>query len=88
MYNGKTILLLTVQEMGNQVPSIHLAESDDGINFKIHKEAFIKRSENFHDLDLWPVDPRLSYIPEDDMCHSFIEVEYKKFYRNGNLRYC
>ena len=24
----------------------------------------------------------------DKMCHSFIEVEYKKFYRNGNLRYC
>lgn len=67
MYNGKTILLLPVQEMGNQVPSIHLAESDDGINFKIHEEAFIKRSENFHDLDLWPIDPRLSYIPEDDM---------------------
>ena len=24
----------------------------------------------------------------DELCHSFIEVEYKKFYRNGNLRYC
>lgn len=24
----------------------------------------------------------------DKLCHSFIEVEYKKFYRNGNLRYC
>lgn len=23
-----------------------------------------------------------------EMCHSFIEVEYKNFYRNGNLRYC
>ena len=22
------------------------------------------------------------------LCHSFIEVEYKNFYRNGNLRYC
>ena len=44
MYNGKTILLLPVQEMGNQVPSIHLAESEDGIHFNIHKEAFIKRA--------------------------------------------
>lgn len=24
----------------------------------------------------------------DFLCHSFIEVEYKNFYRNGNLRYC
>lgn len=24
----------------------------------------------------------------DELCHSFIEVEYKNFYRNGNLRYC
>ena len=67
MYNGKTILLLPVQEMGNQVPSIHLAESEDGIHFDIHKEAFIKRSEKFYDLDHWPIDPRVAYIPEDDM---------------------
>lgn len=67
MYNGKTILLLPVQEMGNQVPSIHLAESEDGINFNIHSEPFIKRSEKFYDLDHWPIDPRVAYIPEDDM---------------------
>ena len=67
MYKGKTILLVPVQEMGNQTPSIHLAESADGIKFDIHEEPFIKRSEKYHDLDHWPIDPRVAYIPEDDM---------------------
>ena len=67
VYNGKTILLLPIQRMDEQVPSIHIAESDDGIHFDIHKEPFIKRSEQFYELDHWPIDPRVSYIPEDDM---------------------
>ena len=40
---------------------------EDGINFNIHSEPFIKRSEKFYDLDHWLIDPRVAYIPEDDM---------------------
>ncbi len=67
MYKGKTVLLLPVQRMNNQVPSIHLATSEDGIHFDISEKPVITRSEKFHNLDLWPIDPRVSYVPEDDM---------------------
>lgn len=67
MYEGKTVLLLPVQKMNDQVPSIYYCESEDGINFKISDEPVIKRSEKFPELDNWPIDPRLAYIPEDEM---------------------
>ncbi len=67
MYNGKTILLLPVQYMNAENPAIYLAESEDGINFKISDKPVIERSKQFWDLDHWPIDPRISYIPEDDM---------------------
>ena len=42
--------------------------------------------------DLYPEDvakhDEFGRVCSNVMCHSFIEVEYKKFYRNGNLRYC
>lgn len=66
-YQGKTILLVPIQRMNEQVPSIHIAESTDGIHFDIHEEPFITRSEKYHELDHWVIDPRISYIPEDDM---------------------
>ncbi len=68
-YKGKTILVLPVQRMDTQTPCIHIAESDDGINFKIRPEPFIKQSQNpdYSFLDNWVIDPRVAYIPEDDM---------------------
>lgn len=67
MYQGKTILLVPIQKMNDQVPSIHIAESTDGIHFDIHPEPFITRSEKYYELDHWVIDPRVAYIPEDDM---------------------
>lgn len=71
MYKGKYLLLVPIQRQDEQVPSIHVAESEDGINFKIREEPFITRSKKFPELDLWPIDPRLSYVPEDDMYYIF-----------------
>ena len=42
-------------------------EHYDEKGFTIDDKPFISRSERFHNLDLWPIDPRVSYIPEDDM---------------------
>lgn len=69
MYKGKTILLVAIQFKTHPMPEIHVAESDDGIHFNVRKEAFITKSTNptISDLDTWPIDPRLTYIPEDDM---------------------
>ena len=69
MYKGKTILLVAVSMRTSPVPRIHVAESVDGINFSIRKEPFIMRSKISHitELDEWPIDPRVTYIPEDDM---------------------
>ena len=69
MYKGKTILLLPVQRTNPPSNTIHIAESDDGINFKIHKEPFIEESKHpiYTQLDHWVMDPRVAYIPEDDM---------------------
>ena len=41
MYEGKTILLAAVRMRDGGVPCIHVAESDDGINFQIRPEPFI-----------------------------------------------
>lgn len=69
IYKGKTILLVAVQHKSFPSPCIHVAESDDGVHFTIRKEPFITRSENsdFKQLDTWTIDPRVTYIPEDDM---------------------
>lgn len=67
MYNGKYILLQPIQRQDEQVPAIYVAESTDGINFTIRDEPLITRSKKFPELDHWPIDPRVSYVPEDDM---------------------
>ena len=68
MYKGKTILLLPIQRMDEQVPAIYIAESCDGINFDIRPKPFIERSasDEYHELDHWVIDPRVTYIAEDD----------------------
>lgn len=69
MYKGKTILLVAIQMQTDPVPRIHVAESTDGIHFDIRKEPFITKSKvpHIHDYDTWPIDPRVTYVPEDDM---------------------
>lgn len=69
MYKGKTILLVAIQLKTEPVPRIHIAESTDGINFTIRKEPFITKSKHsdIASLDNWPIDPRVTYVPEDDM---------------------
>lgn len=69
MYKGKTILLVAIMMKTEPTPHIHVAESTDGVNFTIRPEPFIKRSshEVIGPMDTWPIDPRVSYVPEDDM---------------------
>lgn len=67
MYQGKTILLVPIQKMNDQVPAIYIAESTDGVNFQFREKPFITRSEQYYELDHWVLDPRVSYVPEDDM---------------------
>ncbi len=67
MKDGKYVLLLPVQKMNEQTPAIYYCESEDGINFTISDEPVITKSKKYPNLDNWPIDPRLSYIPEDDM---------------------
>ena len=66
-YKDEYILLQPIQRQDEQVPAIYLARSKDGVNFTIDDEPFITRSKKFYNLDLWPIDPRVSYVPEDDM---------------------
>lgn len=69
MYKGKTILLVSVLMYGSKTAQMHVAESTDGINFTIRKEPFITKSQlGYMDLlDNHPIDPRVTYMPEEDM---------------------
>ncbi len=69
MYKGKYILLVAIQKKVGRYPAIHVAESTDGVHFEIRKEPFIKQSSNpiMTDLDTWTIDPRITYVEEDDM---------------------
>jgi len=51
------------------IPRMHIAESEDGVHFSIRPEAFIQKSENspIGFLDNWPIDPRITYFPEEDL---------------------
>lgn len=69
MYKGKTILLVAVILRNHEIPRIHVAESEDGINFTIRKEPFITQSKKSHisHLDKWVIDPRVTYFAEEDV---------------------
>jgi len=67
MYKGKTILLVAVVLKGDFYPRMHVAESEDGINFTIRPEPFITRSEKFGYYDNWPIDPRITYMEDEDV---------------------
>jgi beta-1,4-mannooligosaccharide/beta-1,4-mannosyl-N-acetylglucosamine phosphorylase len=67
MMGDKTILLLSVLFRDDPVPSIHVAESDDGIDFRIRREPFISRipEEPFRTHDTWPIDTRVTRIGDE-----------------------
>ena len=69
MYQGKYLLLVAMQKMIDPLPAIHVAESEDGIHFTIREKALITQSQHpvIGPLDQWIIDPRLTYVPEDDM---------------------
>jgi beta-1,4-mannooligosaccharide/beta-1,4-mannosyl-N-acetylglucosamine phosphorylase len=69
MYKGKTILLVSVLLKNKNITRMHVAESDDGINFTIRPEPFIEKSNLPHisPLDNHPIDPRVTYFPEEDV---------------------
>ncbi|MEI6520614.1 MAG: glycoside hydrolase family 130 protein [bacterium] len=67
-YNGKTILLVAIIMGNDPMPRIHVAESDDGLRFRIRPEPFISSSKDprLDGLDLWTIDPRVTYFPEEE----------------------
>lgn len=69
MYKGQTILLCAIVPYNGGSPFIHVARSDDGINFKFDEKPFIMQSKLPHikELDYWPIDPRVTYFPEEDV---------------------
>lgn len=64
MYQGKTILLLSVILRNEPYARVHVAESDNGIDFHIHpKPVFTRDPERkFGDLDNHPIDCRVTQI--------------------------
>ncbi len=67
LLGDQTILLLSVLMRDDPIPRIHVAESDDGINFRIRREPFIVQhpEEPIRSLDTWPIDTRVTRIGED-----------------------
>ncbi len=70
-YKDEYILLQPIHKLDKDIPEIYILRSKDGINFTIDERPFITRSEKYHDLDTCPIDPRVSYVPEDDMYYIF-----------------
>ncbi|MBE5039152.1 glycoside hydrolase family 130 protein [Ructibacterium gallinarum] len=69
MYQGQTILLCAIDPANGGLPYIHVARSDDGIHFTFDEKPFITQSRLPHikELDWWPIDPRVTYFPEEDV---------------------
>lgn len=70
MYNGKTILLIAAnykESINGSTTGIHLATSEDGIHFDIHKEPFCSKREwtEFPMIcDRWVIVPRITKIED------------------------
>jgi predicted GH43/DUF377 family glycosyl hydrolase len=66
MYNGKTILLVSVLLRNEPYARVHLAESDDGINFKIREKPIFTRNMigEIGELDNHPIDCRITQIDD------------------------
>lgn len=70
MYNGKTVLLIAAiykEPINSNLTGIHVAMSEDGINFEINKEPLCS-SRKWVDLpgeyDCWVIDPRITKIDD------------------------
>ena len=70
MYNNKTVLLIAAnykEEINGSTTGIHLATSDDGVNFEISKEPFCSKRD-WTDFpmtcDRWVIDPRITKIDD------------------------
>jgi predicted GH43/DUF377 family glycosyl hydrolase len=65
MFEDKTILLLSICPRGGE-PALHIGKSENGVDFKINPEPFIKRTDNreWHDFDNWVIDPRVTRIDD------------------------
>lgn len=72
MYNGQTILLIAAlykeENASGSITGIHVARSNDGINFEIDKEPFCDKRDwagncpgNY---DCWVIDPRITKIDD------------------------
>lgn len=71
MYKGKTVLLIAViyrgKVNGNKT-GIHVAMSDDGINFEVNPEPLCQHvdwCDEICDYDCWVIDPRLTQIGDE-----------------------
>lgn len=71
MYEGKTVLLIAAfykKPINNSKCGIHVAMSNDGINFEINEQPLFV-SENWHgncpgEFDNWVIDPRVTKIDD------------------------
>ncbi len=70
MYEGKTILLIAAFYKGRvngSTTGIHLATSEDSINFEISPEPFVAKKQWYDfplDCDRWVIDPRITKIDD------------------------
>ncbi|MCK4308193.1 glycoside hydrolase family 130 protein [candidate division WOR-3 bacterium] len=71
VYNGKTILLVSVFHRsgyyrGKRGATTHVAESTDGIHFEINPEPFLQRpdKEPYKSLDQGPIDTRITKVED------------------------
>lgn len=66
LHEGKTLLVQPILWAGKEFPSIHIAESDDGIHFTIRPEPFIQHTSDENDplfhIDRYAIDPRVTRI--------------------------
>ncbi|RLF37929.1 MAG: glycosidase [Thermoplasmata archaeon] len=62
-FEGQYLLLLSITDC-NSDARMHVATSDDGINFDIRKEPLIETSTDpeFKEYDGWTIDPRITKI--------------------------
>lgn len=70
-YQGKTVLLIAAQyteRINGSLTGIHVAMSDDGVNFQIEKEPFCKKNDWAGEFPLncdgWVIDPRITKIDD------------------------
>ncbi len=65
MFEGKVLLLLSVSPR-HGTPYMQVATSADGVHFELAPQPFITQTdeEPWHDMDNWPIDPRITKIDD------------------------